>query len=163
MINNGNKQYYFLTHCPPTTTPDFPTSTARFPMFTECITGSTAGGALFTFAFCLQYHSTSVLIFPRSSSTMSSGKWKMNSALRAAKSRLFIRSASITPPTSHSSGKATSNGYPFTCEVIGQNSASPTFALYAIGETATAGLRPACSCPACGENVNHTISPLSGA
>ena len=90
-------------------------------------------------------------------------------AFLACQSRHFTWSARITPCISYSLGRLISKGYPLACEVMGQNNAKPDFSLYKSGDTAIAGLRPACSCPiwtrSCpswGLKSSHTISPRPG-
>ena len=57
----------------------------------------------------------------------------INFAIRAFQSRLRTWSARITPLIGDASGSGTSNGYPFTCDVIGQQSINPVRRLYSAG------------------------------
>ena len=92
----------------------------------------------------------------------SSGRRHINSIFLIFQSRLFTWSVRMAPEIFRPSGINTSNGYPFTWLVTGQNIASPTFLLYSRGDKTKAGRLPACSCPACGLKLSHTISPRSG-
>ena len=89
-----------------------------------------------------------LFIFAETSFTKLSGSRPINSAARVLQSKLFTWSARTAPVTDNPVGTRTSNGYPLTWLVIGQQRARPTFALYETGDRTSAGRRPACSCPA---------------
>ncbi len=87
-------------------------------------------------------------IFCSTSDIIFGGKEPINSAFLVRQSKLFTWSERMAPVTDRPGGTTTSKGYPLIWFVIGQKRASPTFSLYGCGDSTTAGLRPACSCPA---------------
>src|SRR3989338_1101042 len=100
--------------------------------------------------------------FLSTSARVAAGTVQQKRALLAFQSRLLTWSANMTPRISAPSGMSTSKGYPFAWVVMGHTRASPTFLLYNAGDRIKAGRWPACSCPAWGVNVSHTISPRLG-
>lgn len=98
----------------------------------------------------------------RTSRRTSSGALPINAGLRACQSKLLICEQRITPRAGNPGGNGTSDAYPLTLLVIGQTNAKEVFRLNRCEESTKAGLRPACSRPACGSKSNQTRSPESG-
>ena len=98
----------------------------------------------------------------RTSSRTSLGTLPIYRAFRTRQSRLRMCSQRTAPCTGSPDGSRTSDAYPLTLLVIGQTKDTEVRKLNRLAESTSAGLRPACSRPACGSKFNQTRSPASG-
>lgn len=98
----------------------------------------------------------------RTSRRTSSGALPIKTGLRACQSKLRRCEQRTTPYTGNPGGSGTSDAYPLILLVIGQTKAKDALELNRNEESTKAGLRPACSRPACGSKSNQTRSPESG-
>jgi hypothetical protein len=98
----------------------------------------------------------------RTFSRISSATAPINAGLRTCQSTLRRCAQRTTPLTGNPDGSATSVLYPFTRLVIGQTKARLERRLNCLDDRTRAGLRPACSWPACGLKSSQIRSPASG-